>query len=90
MHQLDIVAYLHTAMLVTLKMCAPLLIAPLLSGLATSMFQAVTQISDATLSFLPKLCATMAAGYYTGPFLARTIGDYMHQSLAALVLVGGQ
>jgi flagellar biosynthetic protein FliQ len=77
-------------MLVTLKMCAPLLIAPLLSGLATSMFQAVTQISDATLSFLPKLCATMAAGYYTGPFLARTIGDYMHQSLAALVLAGGQ
>jgi flagellar biosynthetic protein FliQ len=90
MHQLDVVAYLHTAMLVTLKMCAPLLIAPLLSGLATSMFQAVTQISDATLSFLPKLCATMAAGYYTGPFLARTIGDYMHQSLAALVLAGGQ
>jgi flagellar biosynthetic protein FliQ len=90
MHHVDVVAYLHTAMLVTLKMCAPLLIAPLISGLATSMFQAVTQINDATLSFLPKLCATMAAAYYAGPFLSRTLGDYMHQSLSALVLVGGQ
>jgi flagellar biosynthetic protein FliQ len=90
MHQVDLVAYMHSGMLVTLKMCAPLLLAPLLSGLATAMFQAVTQISDSTLSFLPKLCATMAAAYYAGPFLSRTLADYIHQSFASLVLVGGQ
>ncbi len=89
-HELDVVAYLHSGMLTTLKMCAPLLLAPLLSGLAIAIFQAITQISDATLSFLPKLCATIASAYYAGPFLSRTIADYMHQSLANLVLVGGQ
>ncbi len=90
MNAIDVVAYLHTGMLVTLKMCAPLLLAPLISGLATAMFQAVTQISDSTLSFLPKLCATMAAAYFAGPFLSRTLGDYIHTSFADLILVGGQ
>ncbi len=90
LHTLDIVAYLHASMIVTLKLCAPLLLAPLVSGLATAMFQAITQISDSTLSFLPKLCATLAAAYYAGPFLSRTLADYIHQSFADLILVGGQ
>jgi flagellar biosynthetic protein FliQ len=77
-------------MLTTLKLCTPLLLASLVSGLATGIFQAVTQISDSTLSFLPKLCATLAAAYFTGPFLARTMNDFMQSSLAALVQVGGQ
>jgi flagellar biosynthetic protein FliQ len=89
-HELDVAAYLHGAMLTTLLLCAPLLLAPLVSGLATAMFQAVTQISDSTLSFLPKLVATMGAAYYAGPFLAHTLADYIHQSFANIVLVGGQ
>jgi flagellar biosynthetic protein FliQ len=90
MHELDVAAFLHSGMLTALKMCAPLLLAPLLSGLAVAIFQAITQISDSTLSFLPKLGATLAAAYYAGPFLSRTIADYMHQSFADLILVGGQ
>ena len=90
MHDLDVTAVMHIAMLTTLKLCAPLLLAPLVSGMATAFFQAVTQISDSTLSFLPKLCATLTTAYYAGPFLSRTIGDFMHASFAKLVLVGGQ
>ena len=90
MHELDVVAALHAAMIVTLKLCAPLLLPPLVAGLGVAFFQAVTQISDSTVSFLPKLGATIAAGYYAGPFLARTIGDYTHRSFDVLVLIGGQ
>jgi flagellar biosynthetic protein FliQ len=90
MHELDVTAVLHTAMLTTLKLCAPLLLAPLAAGVLTAVFQAITQISDSTLSFLPKLCATLGSAFYAGPFLAHTIIDYMHQSFAKLVLVGGQ
>jgi flagellar biosynthetic protein FliQ len=90
MHELDVVAALHAAMLVTLKLCTPLLLAPLVTGLGMAVFQAVTQISDSTVSFLPKLCATIAAAYYAGPFLSRTIGDFMHASFEKLVMVGGQ
>ena len=90
MHDLDVVAVLHTGMLTTLKLCTPLLLAPLVSGLLTGIFQAVTQISDSTVSFLPKLVATLAAAYYAGPFLARSMADCMQASFAGLVQVGGQ
>jgi flagellar biosynthetic protein FliQ len=90
MHELDVSGVLHAAMLTTLKLCAPLLLAPLVAGMATAMFQAITQISDSTLSFLPKLCATLAGGYYAGPFLARTMADYMHETFVKLAQVGGQ
>ncbi len=90
MHNLDVVAQLHSAMLTTLKLCTPLLLAPLVSGLATGIFQAITQISDSTLAFLPKLCATIAAAYFSGPFLARTMNDFMQSCLAALVQAGSQ
>lgn len=90
MHQPDIVAILHSAMLTTLKLCTPLLLAPLVSGVATAIFQAVTQISDNTLSFLPKLCATVAAAYVAGPFIARTLADFMQACFANLLLAGGQ
>ena len=90
MYELDVSGTLHAAMLTTLKLCAPLLLAPLAAGLATAMIQAITQISDSTLSFLPKLCSTLAACYYAGPFMARTMDDYMHETFAKLVLIGGQ
>jgi flagellar biosynthetic protein FliQ len=90
MHDIDVTAVMHIAMLTTLKLCAPLLLAPLLSGLGIAFFQAITQISDSTLSFLPKLCATFATAYYAGPFLSRTITDFMHASFAKIILIGGQ
>ena len=90
MHELDVVAALHAAMIVTLKLCAPLLLAPLVTGLVMAVFQAVTQISDSTVSFLPKLCATLAVAYYAGPYMGRTIADLMHNSFDKLVLIGGQ
>ena len=90
MYELDVSATLHAAMLTALKLCAPLLLAPLAAGLATAMIQAITQISDSTLSFLPKLCSTLAAAYYAGPFMAHTIADYMHDTFTKLVLIGGQ
>jgi flagellar biosynthetic protein FliQ len=90
MHDLDTTAVLHDAMFTTLKLCAPLLLAQLISGVATAFFQAITQISDSTLTFLPKLCATIATAYYAGPFLSRTLGNFIHASFAKMVLIGGQ
>lgn len=90
MNELDVTAVMHHATLVMLKLCSSLLLAPLVSGVATSVFQAITQISDSTLSFFPKLCATLAVAYYTGPFISRTLADFMHLNLSRVVLVGGQ
>jgi len=90
MQDLDLAAILHGGMIATLKLCTPLLIAPLLCGLFIAILQAVTQISDSTVSFLPKLMATGAAAWLAGPFMARTMSEYMHVIFDTLVSIGGQ
>lgn len=50
---------LREALLLTLLVAAPLLLAALLVGLLTSLLQAVTQVQDQTLAFLPKIVAVV-------------------------------
>ena len=90
MQDLDVASILHGGLITTLKLCTPLLLAPLVAGLVIAVLQAVTQISDSTVSFLPKLMATGAAGWVAGPFLARTLSEYMHVIFDTLVSIGGQ
>jgi flagellar biosynthetic protein FliQ len=90
MQDLDLASILHGGMITTLKLCTPLLIAPLVCGLIVAILQAVTQISDSTVSFLPKLMATGAAAWLAGPFMARTMSEYMHVIFDTLVSIGGQ
>jgi flagellar biosynthetic protein FliQ len=90
METLDVVAVLHSAMITTLMMCAPLLLAPLTVGLLMALLQAVTQISDSALAFLPKLIATGTAGWLAGPFLARSLLGFGHTTFDRLIAIGGQ
>lgn len=52
---------LREALLLTLLVAAPLLAAALIVGLITSLAQAVTQVQDQTLAFLPKIVAVVVA-----------------------------
>jgi flagellar biosynthetic protein FliQ len=86
----DVAAAIHGCLLTTLKLCSPLLLAPLGAGLLVAVLQAITQINDSTVSFLPKLVACGASAWIAGPFIGRTITDYMHSLLDMLVTIGGQ
>ena len=61
---------------VTILVAAPLLLAALLIGLLVSIFQAATQINEATLSFIPKLLGIMATLVVAGPWMLTVLGDY--------------
>ncbi len=89
MQELDIAAILHGCMIATLKMCAPVLLATLVAGLAIAIVQAVTQINDSTVSFLPKLVATGLACWLAGPFMYHVLADFTHQMADRIVAVGG-
>jgi flagellar biosynthetic protein FliQ len=58
---------------------APLLLVALVVGLIISIFQAATQINEATLSFIPKLIAVFVALVVAGPWMLSTMLDYMRQ-----------
>lgn len=65
------------AMEVTLMIAAPMLGTALVIGLLVSIFQAATQINEATLSFIPKLVGVFLALIIAGPWMLGVMVDYM-------------
>lgn len=65
------------AMEITLMIAAPMLLTALIIGLLVSIFQAATQINEATLSFIPKLVGVFAMLIFAGPWMLSTMVDYM-------------
>jgi flagellar biosynthetic protein FliQ len=72
------------AMEVVLLLSAPLLAVTLIIGLVVSVFQATTQINDASLSFVPKLVGVILALIVAGPWMITVITDYMTRLLTDL------
>jgi flagellar biosynthesis protein FliQ len=64
------------ALIITLLLSAPMLFFGLLVGLLISILQAVTQVNEMTLTFIPKIIAIMAAFIIFLPWLLRTIMDF--------------
>ncbi len=85
----DVAALIRAAMVVTLKLGGPPLIVGLLVGLVISFVQAVTQINEATLAFLPKVAAICLAMILLGPFMTATLVTFSHEVFQRIVLVGG-
>ena len=64
---------------ITLMISAPLFLAALVTGLVISIFQAATQINEATLSFVPKLIAIFVTLILAGPWMITLMTDYMRR-----------
>ena len=75
------------AMEVTLMVAAPLLLVALVIGLVVSIFQAATQINEATLSFIPKLVGVFVTLVVAGPWMISVMVDYMRQVLTGIPLL---
>jgi flagellar biosynthesis protein FliQ len=65
-----------TTVLFALYTAAPFLIAMMIVGLLTSLFQAVTGLQEATLTFAPKLIAFAALSMLLSPWLLRTLAEF--------------
>ena len=79
----------NQAIKVALLLGAPLLLLALVIGLVISIFQAATQINEATLSFIPKLLAVFATIVIAGPWMLGEMVDYIRQLFGSIpTLVG--
>jgi len=74
----------NQALWVVLKVALPILGAALLVGILVSIFQAVTQIHELTLTFVPKILVVMLVVVLLGPWMLRTFLDFMNQLYWAL------
>lgn len=66
----------RNALTITLQLSLPILVFSLVAGLVVSIFQAVTQINEATLAFVPKIAAVFAAGLIFGPWMMNSLLVY--------------
>jgi flagellar biosynthetic protein FliQ len=69
---------------ILLMVAAPVLITVLAVGLVVSVFQAATQINEATLSFVPKIVGAVAVLAIAGPWMMSTLVEYLQRTLQSI------
>lgn len=77
------------ALTLLLMIAMPVLGAVMAVGLLVSIFQAVTQIHEATLAFVPKLVAAMVVFAIAGPWMITTLVDYLRRTIESIPSVLG-
>lgn len=72
------------AMVMAVKLTAPILLSSLLVGLLIAMFQAATQINEMTLTFVPKLLTAGTVLIVAGPWMLTMLVDYMQELVRSI------
>jgi len=67
-----------------LMVSAPILLTVMMIGLLVSIFQAATQISEATLSFVPKVLGAVAVLAIAGPWMLTSLVEYLQRTLQSI------
>jgi flagellar biosynthetic protein FliQ len=84
----DVVELARRTVWVMLEVGAPALLAALVVGVLISLLQALTQIQESTLSFLPKLAAIVTAQLLTLPFALNVLGDFTRHLFGRIADMG--
>ena len=74
----------QNALFMVLMVAAPVLAVVLGVGLLVSLFQAITQIHEATLSFVPKLIAAIAVFAIAGPWMMTTLVEFIRNTILSI------
>ena len=77
------------ALMTALLVSAPILIVSLVIGMLVSVFQAMTQINEVTMTFVPKIFGVFAVTAVLGPWMVGTMVNYTQRLFATLPLVAG-
>ena len=84
MDSADVLEIARESMIVTLKIGAPIMVASLVVGLIISLFQALTQIQEATIAFVPKVLVIFLVFLLAMPFMLATLITFTQQIAARI------
>lgn len=87
MTAVEVTDVMREAIWVLLKVAGPAMIVSLVVGMVIALFQAVTQLQEPTLTFVPKIVAIFGAIILTMPFMIGTMVTFMEhlaQKIAGL------
>jgi len=74
----QVIDVMRSAILMILKVSAPLLLMALIVGLAVSIFQTTTSIQEQTLAFVPKIVAVFLSLIIFGPWMMTTLMEFIN------------
>lgn len=80
--------HVRHAVTICLLTAAPLLLTALIVGVVVSLFQAVTQLQEQTLTFIPKLVAVGVVAIATLPWMMRQLVQYLVEVIRSLPTLG--
>ncbi len=72
----DVINIFHEALVLSLKLAGPILIASILIGLVVAIFQAATQIHEQTLTFVPKLLIIAIILLVCGSWMITNLNEF--------------
>ena len=85
MTQGEVLAVFQEALLVAMKISAPLLIASIAIGLVVAIFQAATQIHEQTLTFVPKVLVIALMLIVLGSWMMTMMSDLINHVFSLMV-----
>ncbi|MGE3623502.1 MAG: flagellar biosynthesis protein FliQ [Bdellovibrionales bacterium] len=88
MNEAEVIEICREAIIVMLKVVGPILLAGLVIGIVVSLIQAMTQIQEMTLSFIPKMLVIFAMTLWLLPFMMATLGGFTHTISDRIIQVG--
>ncbi len=77
MNQTEIIEMVRQAILVALQVGAPVMLVGLAVGVAIALLQALTQVQEITLVFVPKIIAIFLSLFFFFPAMAATLMGFM-------------
>jgi flagellar biosynthesis protein FliQ len=88
MNDAVIVALAQDALMTAFMIAAPILLVSLAIGMTISVFQAMTQINEVTLTFVPKIFGVFMVAAVLGPWMVGTMVNYTTRLFATLPEIG--
>lgn len=76
MSETDVLHIAQQAIMITFKLCAPILLVSLVIGVIISLFQAVTSVQEMTLSFVPKLAGIAVVIVLSGGWMMQQLVSF--------------
>ncbi|MDB5406529.1 MAG: flagellar biosynthetic protein FliQ [Rhodospirillales bacterium] len=82
----DAVDIARDAIVVSLKLGGPVMLLALVIGLVISLFQALTQIQEQTLTYVPKIVAILLAVVLLLPFMLQTLTSFTERLFQRMII----
>jgi flagellar biosynthetic protein FliQ len=88
MNETEVIEICRQAIETMLKVVGPILLAGLIIGILVSLIQAVTQINEMTLTFIPKMLVIFGLTIWLLPFMMATLGGFTQSLTDRIVQIG--